>query len=292
MQLPGAVQIASGFLSYDSTGLKALLATAIGCLIPITLSANQYVCGWLKEPAAFLLWTWAAGETSPDELKDLKPFSAESITHRARDGHVLAGYRVTRPDRAVTASVLVVQGNAQLVSSLIKPIRALVDSGVEVLMYDYRGYGNSKGSDPSLQAIVEDFRSLISEFVRRPSPRKSIYAMSFGGVVAMKALHGSEPLSLLILDSVPSSVEQYGCPRDFSPQERLPFMRFPLTIVVSEGDETLAASEQLGLPPGSRSPVAVSEFRDRLHHPFTPKTDQRVRLETLIKLISTHEHTR
>lgn len=86
------------------------------------------------------------------EMKKLSGVQAEEVVFPSGNGKLNAlFYRVTgTPD-----VVLISHGNAGSIDNRIDKIQAIIDSGVSVFAYDYRGYGKSSGK-PSLRGVVED----------------------------------------------------------------------------------------------------------------------------------------
>ena len=122
--------------------LGGCLSTTVAARVDTNLEKS--VCNSVLEPFAFWLWQRSAG--TPYLLDDRLPAGVEVIHHRTQDGRLLHGYRlIARTALGVPAKgfVLVAQGNATLVERLIARLEQFADSGYDVYMYDYRGYGRS-----------------------------------------------------------------------------------------------------------------------------------------------------
>jgi hypothetical protein len=86
-----------------------------------------------------------------------------------------------------TPTVLFCHENAGNISYSLETVRLFLDFGVNVLVFDYRGYGRSDGQ-PSEQNVYEDahaaWRWLVA--VRQTAPEKIfIFGRSLGGAVAI-----------------------------------------------------------------------------------------------------------
>ncbi|MGH8523433.1 MAG: hypothetical protein ACREXY_04235 [Gammaproteobacteria bacterium] len=71
----------------------------------------------------------------------------------------MGGYKL----RAVTpwGYLLVARGNAMLADHLIGEFQLIRDLGLDVYLYDYRGYGLSNGKN-RLKALVSDYQEIVS----------------------------------------------------------------------------------------------------------------------------------
>src|SRR4030042_1447877 len=78
--------------------------------------------------------------------------------------------------------LLVAQGNATLVDQIAHAMQYFRRLGVDVYLYDYRGYGLSEGKS-RLRAIVEDYREIIASLNAQPYRRRLLSGMCVGGGV-------------------------------------------------------------------------------------------------------------
>ena len=92
---------------------------------------------------------------------------------------------------------------------------------VDVYVYDYRGYGLSEGNS-RLAAIVADYREIAASLNAQPYRRRLLYGMSMGGVILLNAVGASSDYSALVIDSAPSRISPYGCPKIYDPVHHLP----------------------------------------------------------------------
>ena len=58
--------------------------------------------------------------------------------------------------------VLLVQGNAMLAKTLARPLRVFQNAGLDVFLFDFRGYGRSQPGEPRVSAIIQDYSEIIS----------------------------------------------------------------------------------------------------------------------------------
>lgn len=78
----------------------------------------------------------------------------EDVRFKAEDGTDLHGWFVPADDNTQT-TILYCHGNAGNISGRLETIRMLHQAGVNVFIFDYRGYGNSEGT-PSENGTYND----------------------------------------------------------------------------------------------------------------------------------------
>jgi hypothetical protein len=89
---------------------------------------------------------------------------------------------------ADSGSVLLFHGNAETISEWLKVARLLHDHHLDVMLFDYSGYGRSSGH-PSVAAVIEDGVSALQAFERRApaNVRRTAAGLSLGAGVLMEA---------------------------------------------------------------------------------------------------------
>ena len=105
----------------------------------------------------FWLWSSMAGSPNPKGVAHIK--NLEQIRFKTRDGIELGGYKLAAANPK--GYLLVVQGNAMLADQLVADLQSFRDLGLDVYIFDYRGYGISKGKAglrPLLLIILKSFR--------------------------------------------------------------------------------------------------------------------------------------
>jgi uncharacterized protein len=110
------------------------------------------------------------------------------------------------PRRARRPAVLFLHGNAGNISHRLDKLAILYRLGADVLLLDYRGYGESEGA-PSESGLYRDADAAYDWLIARGVPAGGIvvYGESLGGTVATD-LAARRPVGALVLESTPSSI--------------------------------------------------------------------------------------
>lgn len=114
------------------------------------------------------------------------------VEFTAADGVRLHGWFLPAQGERV-ASLLFLHGNAENISTHIASVAWLPAAGVDVLLFDYRGYGRSAG-EPSLDGLHLDFAAALAALRAQPEvdqDRIVIFGQSLGGALAITALADS-----------------------------------------------------------------------------------------------------
>lgn len=142
--------------------------------------------------------TFPAGEW--DAAKD-SALQVEEVWFRAEDGVKLHAWYF--PGRDARATVLFFHGNAGNLTHRVPNIEQLTPLGLNVFIFDYRGYGKSEGS-PHEEGILKDSQAAYDTLVnvRKVPPEKLIlFGRSLGGAFAADVAF-KNPAAGLILESV------------------------------------------------------------------------------------------
>ncbi|MCK7579690.1 MAG: alpha/beta hydrolase [Chromatiales bacterium] len=225
-------------------GLLALFAASgPGAAAEAGGDPEEAVCNAVLEPFAFWLWQRAAG--TPHLPAGAPVPGGEAISFTSRDGRVLRGFRlIAAPPRK--GFVLVAQGNATLAERLLPHLRALAHAGYDVVVYDYRGYAGSEGKR-RLKAIVGDYRELYARLTGEVPGERLLYGMSFGGIVVLNVIGAGAGFDRAVIDSTPSRIAGYGCPKDYDPVRNLPAASAGLLVIQGARDRVVPADDSAEL---------------------------------------------
>lgn len=129
----------------------------------------------------------------------------ETVRIDTADGERLHGWFL--PDPGARGTVLFLHGNAGNISHRLDSLSLLRDLGVQVLIIDYRGYGESTGT-PGEEGLYADARAAWAHLTgERGIPPERIVALgrSLGSAVAAR-LATERPLAGVILEAAFTSV--------------------------------------------------------------------------------------
>jgi pimeloyl-ACP methyl ester carboxylesterase len=183
---------------------------------------------------------------------------AEELWFETDDGEMLYGWycRSANP----IASALYCHGNTGNLSNTAHVMPYLLDAGINVLLFDYRGFGRSSGS-PSLSGIIEDgvTAARLHEQLRPKNLPSILYGYSLGGAIAAQIIR-RHPFDGLILQSTFTNLPDIT---------RVTFPRVPLHLVSGRLFDTLEVVRSLTVPAliihGSTDEVCPAWMGRRLH---------------------------
>ena len=143
-----------------------------------------------------------------DKIYGPDPWSAESVEFTAKDGTRLHGWFIpsaTGPAENAIATVIHAHGNAGNMSAHWPLVSWLPERNFNVFMFDYRGFGKSKGR-PSQAGLLDDTQSAINVVRHRSDvnpQRLVLFGQSIGGANMVSALGNGdrEGIRAVILDS-------------------------------------------------------------------------------------------
>lgn len=194
---------------------------------------------------------FARSRTFRAEKEDTK-LDVEDVEFCADDGAALHGWWFHQ--RNAKGILLVCHGNAGNVADRIWVAEDLQDIPLHVFIFDYRGYGKSKGV-PS-EAGTEKDVAAAWEFARSKwreasdSPPIFIYGRSLGGAVALQAA-AKFPIRGLILESTFTSILAVGmrnypwllprvtCRHPYRSDLRITAVKAPVIMAHSPDDEVI-----------------------------------------------------
>jgi len=127
---------------------------------------------------------------APDRVMPKAPPGIEERTITTEDGvRLSAWHSPARPSErfAVAPTILWSHGNAGNIANRAPIQLALADRGVNVLAYDYRGYGRSDGR-PTEDGVYLDARAAFDSLVAAgvPASRIVCFGESLGGAVSIE----------------------------------------------------------------------------------------------------------
>jgi fermentation-respiration switch protein FrsA (DUF1100 family) len=190
---------------------RTMINTAIGLVVgygAIVGLAFAFQDQLLFQPSSRLLAT-------PDDMG----MSYETVRLDTDDGETLHGWwipapdvsRETSPDASAEHTLLFFHGNAGNISGRLESVQQFRQLGLNVLIVDYRGYGQSTGS-PSEEGIYRDAEACwayLTEAQDIASQHIVVFGRSMGGGAATWIASQRQP-GAVILESVFTNVPDIG----------------------------------------------------------------------------------
>ena len=193
----------------------------------------------------------------PEQVLSADPasigLSFESVSLETTDRVKLSGWFI--PGEGARGVVLFCHGNAGNIAHRLESIQIFHRLGLDVFIFDYRGYGQSKGK-PSESGTYKDaeaaWRYLVEE--RQVNPNEIIvFGRSLGGAVAAWLAQSQTPGALILestftsLPDIASKLYPYLPVRlllrfEYNTAEYLSRVNCPVLIVHSRDDEIMPSS--------------------------------------------------
>lgn len=125
----------------------------------------------------------------------------------SEDGLRLHGWHI--PGRPGAATLLFFHGNAGNISHRLQSLRIFHELGLEVVIFDYRGYGRSEGR-PSEAGLHRDARAAVDWLydTSGADPARTIYfGRSLGAALAASAARHRPPAAMILESALVSARE-------------------------------------------------------------------------------------
>jgi fermentation-respiration switch protein FrsA (DUF1100 family) len=177
--------------------------------------------------------------------------NVQPVEFTAADGIVLHGW-FFRSSSPATATVLVFNGNAGNLAYRAGLATGLRASGVNVLLFDYRGYGDSTGT-PTEEGLATDGRAARAWLQQQPETRHTplvYFGESLGAAVAVELAAAAPPAGLVLRSPFTSMIDmgRLHYPllpvrlllRDRFPSiDRIAGIRVPLLVIAGDRDQII-----------------------------------------------------
>jgi fermentation-respiration switch protein FrsA (DUF1100 family) len=224
-------------------------------------------------------------------------FDYADVSLETGDGISLHGWYVYAPDARGT--VLFLHGNAGNISHRLDSIAVFHELGLDTLIIDYRGYGQSQGK-PSEDGTYRDAEAAWEYLVtqRRIDPgRIIVFGRSIGGGVAAWLATKRQPAALIVESSFTSVVDMAVHLYPFLPARLISRLRYPVAdyvasaacpvlIVHSRDDEIIPYDMGRMLYERAPAPKAFVELRGDHNYGFVLSRDHY--LQGLAKFVEDH----
>jgi fermentation-respiration switch protein FrsA (DUF1100 family) len=198
-----------------------------------------------------------------------RQFSPEDIYFKTPDGLTLHGwfFQAAKPD--ARATILVLHGNAENLSTHVNSVLWLIREGFNLFIFDYRGYGRSQGS-PGIKGVHVDAEAALKTLLSLPHVAKGqiiVLGQSIGGPIAVYLVAHTpykDRIAALVLDSAFSSYRRIAREKLAQVFITWPF-QYPLSYLVSDSYSPIQWIREVSCVPvliihGDKDPVVP------LHH--------------------------
>ncbi len=192
------------------------------------------------------------------------------------DGERLGGWWISARTQPL-GHVLLCHGNAGNIGDRVLHADLLSAAGFDVLLFDYRGYGQSTGT-PSEEGTYRDARAALACMLGQPgvNPAHVLYlGESLGGAVALELALEHPPTGLVLLSSFTgvralSRIHYPFIPAALVPDaypslSRIPRLLAPLLVLHGDRDEIVPLSHASALVEAAPEPKRMRVF-PRLGH--------------------------
>lgn len=202
---------------------------------------------------------------------------AEELTIETEDGELLHGWWI--PARATRIGhILFCHGNGGNVGDRVAHAACLTAAGFDVLLFDYRGFGQSTGR-PSEEGTYLDAAAALGAAVRRPEvDRSRVFYLgeSLGGAVALALALESPPRGLIVqstFTSVRATARRHYplipsrlVPDAYPSLRRIGQLRAPLLVLHGDRDEVVPVGHGTALFEAAPEPKRIHIFEGLGHN--------------------------
>jgi fermentation-respiration switch protein FrsA (DUF1100 family) len=174
--------------------------------------------------------------------------------------------------------VLFCHGNAGNVADRLLHARLLTDAGLDVFLFDYRGYGRSTGR-PDEEGTYRDARAARSALLglEGVDPGRVFYlGESLGGAVALALAREAPPRGLILVSTFTSVrdmarlhypvIPLFLVPDAYPSLERIPGLECPLLVLHGDRDEIVPVDHARALFAAAPEPKRLHVFAGAGHN--------------------------
>ena len=202
----------------------------------------------------------------------------EDVRFEAEDGTRLHGWWIPAPRQPASAHVLLSHGNAGNIGDRVLHARLLSDAGLDVFLFDYRGYGRSEGN-PDEEGTYRDARAARAAWLRQAgvdAARLVYLGESVGGAVALALAVEAPPLGL-VLQSAFTSIREMGrrhypfipsavVPDAYPNLRRIAQLKSPLLVIHGDRDDIVPVGHGRALFDAAPPPKRLEIVRGAGHN--------------------------
>ena len=213
--------------------------------------------------------------------RDVGLTRAEVVTFPTEDGLTLRGWFVPSSSSPPAYTVLVLNGNAGNRAYRAPLAASLQQQGLQVLLFDYRGYGDNEGK-PTEDGLRADARAARDYLVTRgdvDTSRLIYFGESLGTVLAIGLAAEHPPAGVILRSPFPSLVEVGQTHYPFLPVRLLLQDRFdaiddikrvtcPVLVLAGDRDRIIPLGQSRRLYDAATSPKELVILAGADHNDF------------------------
>lgn len=177
----------------------------------------------------------------PDRIVGLTPsyfdIAFESLSLRTDDGEMIAGWYIPGKEGAPLAgkSLLFCHGNGGNIGGRLDSIRTFYKMGLDVLLFDYRGYGDSTGT-PTEDGTYRDAAAAWENLLARGRAAEDIvvFGRSLGGAVALWVGANKHPGAVVVESAFTSAPDMAARMFPFLPVRRFCLFKYESLEYISQ----------------------------------------------------------
>ena len=255
------------FLAHSVVKVKGFLVLGIWIIITIIVAYIIFTSFLFVSQAHYVYYPERVLSASPSSIG----LHFESVSFETTDRVKLSGWFI--PSESARGVILFCHGNAGNISHRLESIQIFHRLGLDILIFDYRGYGQSEGK-PTEHGTYRDadaaWRYLTEE--RQVNPNKIVvFGRSLGGAVASWLAQSQTP-GVLILESTFTSLPDIAATLypyvpvrlllrfQYNTAEYLARTNCPVLIVHSRDDEIMPFSHGWRLFEMAKEPKKLLEI--------------------------------
>jgi len=193
----------------------------------------------------------------PDRSSDFSPedygLNYQDVYFEAGEGQLHGWFFPIEQGRHV---ILFCHGNAGNITHRLENVKLLLEKGLQVFIFDYRGYGRSSKGRNSEKEIYEDAGAAYDWLIQEKGIMPGdiiLFGRSLGGAAAI-SLALSRQIKFLIIESVFTSTRDIAktmplffllspiLPRNYNNLEKIKDIRTPKLIIHGDADEIVPFS--------------------------------------------------
>jgi hypothetical protein len=204
---------------------------------------------------------------------------AEEFSIRTSDGLSLGAWFLSTDRRPPLATVIVFNGNAGNRSHRAPLAKRLARAGLDVCLFDYRGYGGNAGA-PSEEGLQRDARAVHAAVAGRPGidpDRIILMGESLGTGVALSAARDVDPMAVVLRSPFTSMADVAAHHYWFLPVRLLLWDRFdslsragalscPVAVIAGDRDRVVPIALSRRLCDAIRAPKTFITVRGADHN--------------------------